>query len=243
MSTYIPLINELGAWFDTPLCELPTNLQTRVLSDFFPEPWDSLSPNQRRSVAAQMDYQQDPATEADRKYWWDFFERQGALERRISEWERVATPTASELLRKETQLAELCRELARMADEERKGRVDNVATESDDERCKPVGRTCPPAISADISQHFRVIHDPIQNEIWWKTRMRDAKRNGLSKCRIGEGKKGPGGSLWRPDLVAAWLVERWDKKKQGLSNDKTRTALMKFPGCQEIAETMFASDE
>jgi hypothetical protein len=243
MSKYKPLINELVAWFEKPLGELPEDLRARVLSDFFPMPWDTLSADQRRSMAMQMDYQYDPATETDRKYWWEFFERKTALEKRISEWERAATPTASDLSQKEMRLSELCRELARMTDEEQSGRGGNGAAESDDERCGPVGSTCPPATSADISHHFRVVHDPDNNDMWWKKCMRNAKRNGLVICRVGEGKPGPGGSLWRPDLVAGWLVDRKEEKKEGLGIDAARSALSKFPGCQEIAETLFAADE
>ena len=42
-------------------------------------PWDKLSPEQRRSVALQLDYQHDPAMEKDRQDWWDFFQRMDAV--------------------------------------------------------------------------------------------------------------------------------------------------------------------
>lgn len=233
-------INELEAWFEKPLCELPQTLQARVLSDFFPMSWDALSADQRRSIARQIDYRQDPANDADRKYWWNFFERKSTLEKRILEWEKVATPTASDLLQKEKNLVSLNIELAQMTNEERPAPTFFPANV---ERTIQTASPCQPANSEDISWRFRVIHDPDQNNLWWRKHMREAKRNGLLKCRVGEGRKGPKGSLWRPDLVAGWLVDRWNKKKQGLSIDAARSALLNFPGCQEIAEMMFAVNE
>ena len=101
-------------WFDTLLCDLPDALRKRVEQEFFPMPWDNLSADQRRSAALQLDYQHDPATEQDQKYWWDFFEMLDGLKKQLAEWEAVATPTAIELALKETRLAELKQELARL---------------------------------------------------------------------------------------------------------------------------------
>ena len=111
-------------WFDTPLCDLPETLRQRVEQEFFPVPWDKLSADQRRSVALQWDYQHDPATEQDQKFWWDFFERVDGLKKQVAEWEVVATPTAAELALKETRLAELKQELARMDAQKRLARGD-----------------------------------------------------------------------------------------------------------------------
>lgn len=111
-------------WFDTPLCDLPDALRQRVEQEFFPMPWDKLSADQRRSVALQLDYQHDPATEQDQKFWWDFFERVDDLKKQLADWEGVATPTAAELALKETRLAELKQELARMDAQQRLARGD-----------------------------------------------------------------------------------------------------------------------
>jgi len=110
--------------FDQSLAGLPIALRQRVEQEFFPMPWDTLSAEQRRSVALQMDYQHDPATEKDRKFWWDFFERVDNLKKQRAEWEVVATPTAAELALKETRLAELKQELARMDAQARLARGD-----------------------------------------------------------------------------------------------------------------------
>lgn len=111
-------------WFDTPLCDLPDALRQRVEQEFFPMPWDKLSADQRRSVALQLDYQHDPATEQDQKFWWDFFERVDSLKKQLADWGVVATPTAAELALKETRLAELKQELARMDAQKRLARGD-----------------------------------------------------------------------------------------------------------------------
>ena len=111
-------------WFDSPLCDLPDALRQRVEQEFFPMPWDKLSSDQRRGVALQLDYQHDPATAQDQKFWWEFFERMDNLKKQLAEWEAVATPTAAELAHKEARLAELRQELARMDAQQRAARGD-----------------------------------------------------------------------------------------------------------------------
>ena len=85
MADFDSLTWALEAWFDRPLGELPEALRQRVQQEFFPMPWDQLSADQRRSVALQLDYQHDPATEQDQKFWWDFFERVGGLKKQVAE--------------------------------------------------------------------------------------------------------------------------------------------------------------
>jgi len=82
-------------------------------------PWDDLSADRRRSVALQLDYQRDPATEQDQQLWWDFFERIAALKKQIAEWGAVATPSATELVLEEKRLTDLKQELARMETQQR----------------------------------------------------------------------------------------------------------------------------
>ncbi|WP_143058211.1 hypothetical protein [Nitrosovibrio sp. Nv6] len=103
--------------------------------------------------------------------------------------------------------------------------------------------SCQPATAAKIIQYFKVKRDPDENAEWWKDKMREANRNGLAGCRVGEGRKGPGGSSWRPDDVAAWLVDRHEKDHGGLSLDAVAAALRKFPGCNEAADRFFQPDE
>ncbi len=113
----------------------------------------------------------------------------------------------------------------------------------DDERGEPAGSPCQPVSAAEIKHHFRVIKDADANHKWWNRMMRDAKRYGLTECRVGNGKKGPGGSMWRPHLIGAWLVDRHAKNREGLSPSAARAALKKFPGCEEVADELFPPDE
>ena len=124
MQHFDALTHALEGWFDHPLCDLPGPLHRRVVQEFSPMPWDALSASQRRSVALQWDYQHDPATEQDQKYWWEFFQRVDGLKAQIEEWEATATPTAAELAIKEARLAELRQERARMDAHQRSARGD-----------------------------------------------------------------------------------------------------------------------
>lgn len=124
MTTFNALTFALEDWFDTDLSELPNALRQRVEREFFPMPWEKLSADKRRSVALQLDYQHDPATEQDQKFWWDFFERMDGLKKQLAEWEGVAAPTAAELATKEARLTELKLELARMDAQQRTARGD-----------------------------------------------------------------------------------------------------------------------
>ena len=102
---------------------------------------------------------------------------------------------------------------------------------------------CQPVSAGLIRKNFPVIRDQDTNEKWWKEKMAEAERYGLLDCRVGEGKKGRGGgSLWRPDMIAGWLVDRHAKGKEGLSADSVRCGLKKFPGCEDIADRMFRQD-
>jgi hypothetical protein len=74
--------------------------------------------------------------------------------------------------------------------------------------------------------------------------MAEAKRYGLLECRVGEGKKGRGGgSLWRPNMVAGWLLDRHDKGKEGLPAEAVHRGLKQFPGCEDIADQMFPQSD
>jgi hypothetical protein len=76
----------------------------------------------------------------------------------------------------------------------------------------------PPALAGSavtseaIIAAFRLHEDEATNRQWWKTRMRDAPRYKLAICRVSVGGPNRGGqrqsSQWRPDLMAAWLVDK-----------------------------------
>jgi len=103
--------------------------------------------------------------------------------------------------------------------------------------------SCQPASADLIRRNFPVKRDPVENDNWWKEKMSEAARYGLLECRVGEAKRGRGGgSLWRPDMIAGWLVDRHTKGKEGLAADDARKGLMRFPGCADIVELMFPQD-
>lgn len=114
----------LEGWFEKNLDELPDALRQRVEKEFFPMPWDSLNGDARRSVALQQDYQRDPATEADRQFWWDFYERLHEVQAQIKEWEGAETPTATDKSLKKSRLNELRLEHERLKLQQKQARGD-----------------------------------------------------------------------------------------------------------------------
>lgn len=111
-----------------------------------------------------------------------------------------------------------------------------AATPAGDSKCETVS-------AAEIIRNFIVERDADKNEAWWKDKMRGASRNGLADCRVGAGKSGPGGSIWRPELIAAWLVGRHDNGHKGMNASQVGRALSAFPGGEGVAESFFPSDE
>jgi len=102
---------------------------------------------------------------------------------------------------------------------------------------EPVSAMC-------IKLNFRVYaNDDDANDKWWDTRMADAKRNGLDACRVGAARRGKiGGSLWRPDLVAGWLLGKKDGARGTISPVGIRNGLKRFPGYEQIADDMQLPD-
>lgn len=119
MSKFDSLTAAFEDWFNKPLADLPEALRQRIEQEFAAMPWDSLSATRRRSVALQLDYQHDPATAEDQRFWWDFYQRMDAVKDQIAKWDTVSTPSAADLALKETRLAALNQELTRMKIQER----------------------------------------------------------------------------------------------------------------------------
>ena len=116
--TFNSLENSLNGWFDKPLEDLPTEQHHRVVTDFLPAIWESLSPDQRRYRAKEWDCQSNPALEHERQYWWDFYIRMDELKLQIETWSVIATPTAADLAQKESRLAKLQLDLSDMEKKE-----------------------------------------------------------------------------------------------------------------------------
>ena len=120
MGTFESLSQALAGRFDADLVHLPGGLRQRIEREFQPMAWADLSAEQRRSVAAQLDHHDDPATEPLRAFWWGFFDRKRSLEGQVAEWQAATAPTAGELALRESRLAELRRELAHMDEQLRR---------------------------------------------------------------------------------------------------------------------------
>jgi hypothetical protein len=93
------------------LADLPQTLRQWLDDEFSPMPWDRLTAAGRRSITLQLDYQDDPATERERHFNWDWAERKHSLHAQIAQWEAVAAPTAGDLAAKESRLEKLIQDL------------------------------------------------------------------------------------------------------------------------------------
>lgn len=111
MNKFDSLTLRLEGRFEAPLGDLPEALRKRIIDECPLIPWDHLTAEQRRAGLLQHDYKLDPATEKEREALWGLTLRKRELLGRIDEWEAVATPTATDLSRRESMLEELRLEL------------------------------------------------------------------------------------------------------------------------------------
>lgn len=121
MDDFAPLALALATWFESDLVDLPDELRQRVVREFSPLVWGELSAEQRRTVASQLDYHQDPAMDETRAYWWDFHGRMDGKAAEIAAWDAAKAPTVGELVQREARLPELRQELALMVEQARAG--------------------------------------------------------------------------------------------------------------------------
>lgn len=84
----------LDGRYDDLLDSFTPEIRARIKRELFGTLWDNLTPAQRKSTVEQHDYQRDPATEAERKYFFDLWCQLDAVQRQIAEWASAATPTA-----------------------------------------------------------------------------------------------------------------------------------------------------
>jgi hypothetical protein len=115
MSDYRSLITALEGHLDKKLDELPDEARELVESDFSVELWNKLSPDQRRSLAIQLDSDApNPGSTLEIEARTEFFNNKRALELQIAEWESKSAPTANDMTIKEARLVELRQKLAEM---------------------------------------------------------------------------------------------------------------------------------
>ena len=114
MSAFVSLLAALEGSFDKPLSDLPDELRQRIKQDFSPMPWDDLTPDQRRAVAQQRDWQHDPAMEKEQEYWFEFECRKDALQEKQALLQAFNATTPIEAAEKKTQLDNIEKQLAKM---------------------------------------------------------------------------------------------------------------------------------
>lgn len=114
MADFDSLVKALDRWFGHSLSELPGPIKRRVIADYRHLTWDDLTPEGRRSIARQHDYQHDPNTEDHREFWFNLWVEKDVLLDKIADWEKVAAPTALDLSRKQEELAIIRAELAHL---------------------------------------------------------------------------------------------------------------------------------
>lgn len=108
------LIFVLGPWFKTKLDGLPAMIRTRIEADFFPMPWDQLSPEQRRRIAEQWDERHAPGGMRAKELAWGLVVEKARIESQIAELQGSLTPTSTDIAKKETRLNELKQDLVRI---------------------------------------------------------------------------------------------------------------------------------
>lgn len=204
---------------------------------------------QSRYRLSEWNTRHDPEDEQKRQAVRELFDRKEEVKRELDKWRNVPVPSPSEQEKKDAKIAAFEQEEKQVELEWLQARGDYLPNQvcSDGENsAKPAASStpCQPVFAEQIRRGFSVFRDEDRNEKWWKARMGDADQYGLVECRVGAGKKGPGaGTLWQPDLIAGWLVDRKQNGRDGMSSSDAATALKKFPGCNDIANEMFPPDE
>ena len=215
MTTFDSLVAALNGYFEKPLSAMPKVLQQRIEAEFSQWNWDNLEPEQRRSVAEQLDIQHDPANKEEREQYFELV----CEEDRIKDETRalnLSNPKGDPLniASKERQLAELREELSRVQQSRNDLEAKQYAAHGD--RSKPGRR---PVSTDAIIRTFPVKNDLDENAKWWKERISEAGRGkyvGLNECIAHKGKPGRGGGqalLW-PQMIAGWLIEKKNMTKK-----------------------------
>ncbi len=226
-------------WFGASLAKLPKPLQAVVESSYYPLVWDGLTPQERSDYASRFDHANNPDFDLLRVTLWDEGAQRLSILAEMRSLYTLERRTALDLeafkrLEKDfiDQLAKLDLVEGTMLERSGLGQLDGQRY-----HCKPV-------IKHEIILNFKVYPDPNRNAEWWSSRMSDAKKYGLVACRVGAGKRGPGGhTLWQPEAVAAWLFDRVTKGLgAGMSKRNVIAALKKFDGGADAVAELFSPD-
>ena len=241
MSNYVSLSEALEGYFDKPLKEMSDALRRRVATAISPIQWDACSPDFRRKIAIQLDTPPESATtEDEQQFLEELLERKNELEQELLILNKIPNPSVSEYVLKKSKKTEATREIDQIELQLSQARGDYLEVDGS----AAASSLCQSVDAAQIILNFLVARDEDKNKNWWKSRLSDPKRYKLLECRHGDGKKGRGArTLWWPDQIAEWLVDRKIKGHDGLSIPDARKALKKFPGYAEVADDLFPPDE
>lgn len=122
---FTPLLETLDSYFELDLDALPAAMAAIVKKEYDLFPWDMANAEQRRSLAAQKDFQNDPALEPMRQWYWDKAIREDELQQEIQRVRRAGTPTVSDLAKQKEMIAALEEELRDLHRKEYPGTVDS----------------------------------------------------------------------------------------------------------------------
>jgi hypothetical protein len=119
MNDYVPLTQVLKDWFETPMAELPGDIQALAEEACFPVPWDKLSSSLRREYAQMFDdeiRQRDASTDrfgvAEPDILGDLYAKKTVLEEDVARWVAIPATHALDLQAKEQRIKELRDDLA-----------------------------------------------------------------------------------------------------------------------------------
>ncbi len=111
---YTPLLSLLEGYWDRSFSRLPKKIRAVVEKKYAPVTWGMTNAQGRENLAAQIDYQNDPACAEDREHWFNYYTEMNDIRDRINEWERLKAPMPSELALKEDRIEALKVKLAEM---------------------------------------------------------------------------------------------------------------------------------
>lgn len=237
MNDYVPLLEALKGHFEQSLDALPDALRRPVAELFYPLRWDDCDPGyRRRLVEHSATRPSSEASEEERQFVENLFALEDQCMQEIVDLKTITCSSVSDYELKKSKLADAERKLAQIKLQRCEARGDYLEVEDSAISTS----SCQPADSEQIVRNFRVHLNEDQNAAWWESQMRNASRGKfkLADCRVGAGRKGRGAkTLWRPDQIAGWLIDRYERKLDGMSSSAASTALKKFPGCADIADS------
>jgi hypothetical protein len=160
---FVALTAMLVDSFDKPLTDLPNQLRRRIEREF-PVPWGDLDAEQRRRIAAQWDYQNDPALEDERDELFNLYAREVDIRRDMREVDLLPETSSSERESRGRQLEGLRKQLDIVRKEI--GEPEATDTETVYDTTRPTGIDRRRVMAA-----FPVQDEPADNKRYWDDKL------------------------------------------------------------------------